>query len=118
MPSGHTRVIFNFPKGTLYFNDQRMSIACWPNEGWTTIAGIIDGGARPRDGDTSGRVGTFEYSGDRPGRWDVEAGVWLQGYWCYDWYDETIRVEAIDPLTRRQQAHGFDKGFCPEPPIR
>jgi hypothetical protein len=43
-----------------------------------------------------GRGGVFQYSGDEPARWNVEAGVWLQGYWCYDWYDEAIRVKTID----------------------
>ncbi len=85
----------------LFFNDERMALARWPNEGWTTIAGIIESGSRPRDGDNANIPGVIEYSGDRPGRWSVEAGVWLQGYWCYDWYAETIRVAEIDSETRR-----------------
>ena len=85
----------------LFFNDQRMTLARWPNEGWTTIGNIIESGSRPRDGDMSNRPGIFEYTGDQPGRWNVEAGVWLQGYWCYDWYEETIKVGAIDGGTRQ-----------------
>lgn len=85
----------------LFFNDQRMTLARWPNEGWTTIARIVDTGSVPREGETGNRPGTFEYSGDRPARWDVAAGVWLQGYWCFDWYEETIRVRAIDRPQRR-----------------
>jgi hypothetical protein len=81
----------------LIFNDQRMTLARWPNEGWTTIARILDSGSVPREGETDNRPGIFEYSGDRPGRWNVQAGVWLQGYWCFDWYEETIRVKAINP---------------------
>ena len=84
----------------LFFNDQRMSLAGWPNEGWTTIARIIDSGSRPRDGDMSNRPGVFEYSGDRADRWDVNAGVWLQGFWCYDWREETIKVRSIDRKKR------------------
>lgn len=84
------------PVSELFFNDQRMSIARWPNEGWATIARIVDSGSNPRMGDKSGRPGVFEYSGDRPSRWNVAAGVWLHGYWCFDWYDEVIRVKAID----------------------
>ncbi len=26
--------------------------------------------------------------------------MWLQGYWCFDWYEETIRVRSIDPAKR------------------
>ncbi len=89
------------PGPELFFNEKRMSIARWPNQGWATIARIVEAGSRPRDGDARGLAGTFEYSGDRPGRWHADAGVWLQGYWCYDWYDEVIQVAAIDPVARR-----------------
>jgi len=85
----------------LFYNDRRMAVARWPNEGWTTIARIVDSGSRPRDGDNAGRPGIFEYAEEEPGRWDVNAGVWLNGYWCYDWYEETIKVAAIDPATRQ-----------------
>ena len=84
----------------LFFNDQRMTLARWPNEGWTTIAKIIAPGSCPRTGDKGDEGGVFEYSGDRPSRWNVEAGVWLHGYWCYDWYDEVIQVKAIDRENR------------------
>lgn len=80
----------------LFFNDQRMTPAGWPNEGWATIAKIVETGSLASDGDAPPRPGTFEYSGDRPIRWNVDAGVWLQGYWCFDWYEETIKVQAID----------------------
>ena len=80
----------------LFFNDQRMTLARWPNEGWTHIKSILDQGAVPRNNDKSKQGGIFEYDGDRPSRWDVDAGVWLLGYWCFDWFEETIRIKAID----------------------
>lgn len=74
----------------LFFNAQRQHVARWPNDGWATIAQIIERG-------TNGlHPATFEYSGDRPAHWDLASGVWLSGFWCYDWYDETVRVGAID----------------------
>ncbi len=84
----------------LFFDDQRMTPARWPNEGWATIAEIVDSGAQPRDGDASGRGGVFAYGDSQPARWDVAAGVWLQGYWCFDWYEETIKVQSIDTTKR------------------
>ena len=82
----------------LFFNDQRMTLARWPNEGWTTITRIIAPGSwsAPPTCDTSTEGGVFEYEGDRPARWNVEAGVWLHGYWCFDWHDEVIRVKSVD----------------------
>ena len=80
----------------LFFQDQRMTLVRWPNKGWATISKIIDSGSNPREGDNSNRPGIFEYSDARPDRWNAEQGVWLQGYWCYDWYEETIKVKSID----------------------
>jgi hypothetical protein len=88
------------PGPELFVGDQRMRLASWPNEGWATIAKIIEPGSRPRDGDMRGLTGTFEYSGDRPARWKTAEGVWLQGYWCYDWYDEVIQAAAIDVVKK------------------
>lgn len=89
------------PGPEVFFNETRMTLARWPNEGWATIARIVKSGSRPRDGDKSGLTGCFEYAGDRPSRWKAAEGVWLQGYWCYDWYDEVIKVATIDTATRR-----------------
>ena len=85
----------------LFCNDVRMTLARWPNQGWTTIAQIIESGSIPRTGDTGATGGVFEYTGDAPGRWRIEDGVWLQGYWCFDWFDETIRVKALDRQTKQ-----------------
>jgi hypothetical protein len=89
------------PGPELYQGGGRLRIACWPNQGWATVARIIESGSRPRDGDRRGLTGTFEYGDDRPSRWRAEDGIWLQGYWCYDWYDEVIKVRAIAAATRR-----------------
>jgi hypothetical protein len=69
------------PGPELFCGDRRMKLACWPNQGWATIARIVDSGSRPREGDQSGRPGIFEYASDRPSRWRAADGVWLQGYW-------------------------------------
>ncbi|MBT4816683.1 MAG: right-handed parallel beta-helix repeat-containing protein, partial [Lentisphaerae bacterium] len=89
------------PVPEVFVNDQRMSLARWPKEGWATVAKIIDTGSCPRKGDNTGEPGIIEYSGDRPKRWSVERGVWLLGYWCFDWYEEVLQVGAIDTKTRQ-----------------
>ncbi|MBN2378161.1 MAG: right-handed parallel beta-helix repeat-containing protein [Sedimentisphaerales bacterium] len=85
----------------LFFNNKRMTLARWPNEGWATIAKIIDSGACPREGDPKTNGGVFEYSGNRPSGWDVETGVWLHGYWCFDWFSETIQIKTLDSQNHR-----------------
>ena len=85
----------------LFFNDQRMTLARWPNDGWATVKKIVEQGSVPRAGDKGSKPGTFEYDGDRPTRWASAPAVWLCGYWCFDWYEETIRVGSIDTAKRR-----------------
>ena len=85
----------------LFFNNERMTLARWPDKDWTTIARIIEPGACPRTGDKRTHGGIFEYAGDRPARWSTAGSVWLHGYWCYDWHSEVIQVKDID-LRKRQ----------------
>ena len=85
----------------LFCNDERMTLARWPNTGWATVAQIIESGSIPRTGDKGAKGGIFTYSGDAPGRWRIADGVWLQGYWCFDWFDETIQIKSLDPQTKQ-----------------
>ena len=103
-------------KGTalpeLFVAGERLTIARWPDEGWVTFTETIDRGSRT--GDDVPRGGVFIYEGDRPARWSVEHGVWLQGYWCWDWYEESLRVKSIDPEKHRielAEPHGYGIGF-------
>ncbi|MEX0776089.1 MAG: right-handed parallel beta-helix repeat-containing protein [Phycisphaeraceae bacterium] len=84
------------PLPALFFNDTPMTLARWPNESWATIARIIDPGTEIAAGEKPDRGGVFEYAGTRPDRWDTKSGVWLQGFWRYDWDEEIIRVKAVD----------------------
>ncbi len=84
----------------LFFDGEPMVLARWPNNGLAKIAGVVEQGSRPRFGEKPDRPGTFTYEGDRPERWLTADDVYLSGYWAYKWYDETIRVDAIDPLAR------------------
>ena len=90
------------PVPELFFNGQRMTLARWPNKGWATIEKIISpGGATSDIGDKSDEGGVFEYLEDRPSRWNVKDGIWLHGFWCFDWYDEFIQIQSIDPRNHR-----------------
>lgn len=98
----------------LFAGGERMPLARWPNEGWATFTEVVDRGSR--SGDEVPRGGAFRYEDERPARWAVEEGVWLQGYWCWDWYEESIRVAAIDTAARRitlAAPHPYGIGFDP-----
>jgi hypothetical protein len=102
----------------LFFDDQPMQLARWPNEGWVTIAEVIDRGVDPLDPsrgerERGVRPGTFVYREDRPARWRADDGVWLYGFWCHDWASECIRVASIDAAKRRitlAAPHGYGIG--------
>lgn len=86
----------------LFYGNQAMTVARWPNSGWVEIAKVIDRGVRPVDRATGEwehgvRGGTFEYKEESPSRWNVSKGVWLNGFWCFDWANETLKVAGIDP---------------------
>lgn len=100
----------------VFFNDVPLELARWPNEGWATIKSVIDRGGKHSSitgPDGKPGNGTFEYAEERPARWNIEKGVWLHGYWCHDWYDEAIRVAAIDTAKKHitfAAAHGYGIG--------
>ncbi|MCX5658370.1 MAG: hypothetical protein NTW19_01445, partial [Planctomycetota bacterium] len=60
------------PIPELFVDDQRMTLARWPNQGWATIARVIDAGADPKSTQKDHLLGVFEYPADIPGpeRWD------------------------------------------------
>ena len=105
-PGAVLRLPFNVPE--LFVDNERMTLARWPNEGWATVQSIISEGTRLNTGYVSDSAdpnkprprerqgGVFTYDGDRPSRWNPETALWLHGFWCFDWYDDAIQVAAID----------------------
>lgn len=84
----------------LFFGGKRMQLARWPNQGFATVAKVLDNGSLPRTGEQPDRGGTFQYVGDRPERWQTADEVYLDGYWAFRWFDEAIKVSKIDPLAK------------------
>ncbi len=78
---------FGSPAGEgleVFFNEEPMTLARYPNEGWMYITDVAEG------------QGKFYYEGDRPARWLKEPDVWLHGYWYFDWSDQRQKVKSID----------------------
>lgn len=105
----------------LFFDGQRMTLARWPNDGWAHIANVIESGPAAWRNHESDQPGTFQYEGERPKRWASAPGVWLYGYWCFDWSSETIRAQSIDTEKREitlVKPHGYGIGSGNPPPRR
>ena len=102
----------------VFFADQPMTLARWPNEGYVTIPEVF--GTQPQDirGTTGFMDGILGYEGDRPERWVGEKDIMLHGYWFWDWADQRLRVQSIDTVQKRitlepqpQHAFGFRQGM-------
>jgi hypothetical protein len=79
----------------LFFEDQCMQLARWPNESYVNIAEVLY--EKPwTHGKTGDKVGKFFYEGDRPQRWGDEPEIWLYGFWFFDWSSQYQKVESID----------------------
>jgi len=95
----------------LFFNDQPMTLARWPNEGFVKITGLVEPGTVDVRGTKGSKAGKFLYDGDRPKRWAGEKAPWVHGYWFWDWSDQRHAVESIDVEKRviavKPPYHGY-----------
>lgn len=101
----------------LFFQNRRMTVAQWPNGGFTKIAEIVGAGRDDDHGRVIGRLEDgFYYEGDRPSRWKTLDDVWVHGYWAWDWANSYEQIDTIDRekrLIRTRPPHGnygFRKG--------
>lgn len=84
------------------FGDQPMQSARWPNTGFVEFDKVIDSGASGVThwvSRTVYRPGSFEFPGQRARSWDFSRGVWLHGFWCYEWSDEVLKAASYDPAS-------------------
>lgn len=70
----------------LFYRDQPMTLARWPDTGFATIAQLPDG--------ETGR--SFTVKGAPTDAWRDEPELEATGYWARDWADITLPVESID----------------------
>lgn len=80
----------------IYVAGEALRLARWPNAGYAQISKVLDRGSRPRHNEKPDRGGRFVFKEENPGKWRVDQPVYLGGYWCFQWYDEFIRVKSID----------------------
>jgi hypothetical protein len=104
-------VLGNGNRMELFFQDTPMTMARWPNEGFTRIVEVVGGAPHKIHGIPGDKIGRFTYKGDRPKRWLKEPEVWLHGYWFWDWSDQRQRIESIDTekrvITLEPPYHGY-----------
>ena len=80
----------------LFIDDEVMQLARWPNKEWAAVDSVADAGKAGTDG----RPGAFRIPDNRIAQWN-DSKVWLKGFWFWDWYDEPIPIQSIDPVTHQ-----------------
>ncbi len=100
----------------LYFNDQPMTLARWPNDGFMKIVDLLGGKPRIVRSTRGDQIGKFTCDSDRLKRWVGEKDLWVHGYWYWDWSDQRHKVKTIDPKKRMIEVlppyhhYGYRKG--------
>ncbi len=103
----------------LFYKNERMYMARYPNEGWLKIADIPQYGPKRYneglerekrfDGVPVGRhYGKIKYDDNRPANWSGDNEIYMQGYWTWDWNDSFEKVKKID---KKRQLVYFEEPF-------
>ena len=81
----------------LFFDHRPMTLARWPNEGeFAKIAGYPAAQKDEHGGQLGPLANGFNYTGDRPRRWQDTSDLWAHGYWAYDWANSYEQIASID----------------------
>jgi hypothetical protein len=97
---GNARTYQSDPGLELFFQDQPMTLARYPNTGYLRIADVFDANGVAASGRANTAEGRFVCDDPRPARWAGEKGIWLHGFWVYDWADLRLPLGAVDPAAR------------------
>ena len=87
----------------LFFDGKPMTLARWPNAGdYVRVSRLPVGEAAKIKSISSqgSESGAFFYSGARPSRWASDPGIWVHGYWRYDWADDYAHIRDLDTKTQ------------------
>ncbi len=94
----------------LFFNNDPMTLAQYPNEGWLTIKKVPQHGKKLEHPGSAGNLfngipagrhyGRFVYSGDRPSRWHRFEDIWMHGFWNWDWADTYDKIAELDTVNK------------------
>ncbi len=96
----------------LFLNNQPMTIARYPNEGFMNFDDVVHEGNR--DVDIRGTKGVAEPKLLLPdadlSHWAEEPEIWALGYWFWDWADSRQKIIRVDPETKLIE---LDKPYHP-----
>ena len=87
----------------LYQNDERLTVARWPDEGYTYTGEPQGTRYRLDVGRKWYLEGRFVYDSPRLGNWAKEKDLWANGLWFTEWADATTLVTNINLQAKEMQ---------------
>jgi parallel beta-helix repeat protein len=112
-----TRYKIGAPASEVFFNDQPLTLARWPNEGFTTVGKVVSKGDTTRHWEED-QATLPEYvpkdkrkdppdgfafqpkDASRLDRWTTASDMLLLGYWFVDYSDQVVQVAKIDTSSK------------------
>lgn len=94
----------------LYFNDELLQLARWPNEGKLSIGTVIDPGSKPRWDKPPYHGAVFRYDYDRAKNWTKANDIWIYGVFSNGFSDDNLTVESFntqDKILKTVQPHTY-----------
>ncbi|MBV9470451.1 MAG: right-handed parallel beta-helix repeat-containing protein, partial [Abitibacteriaceae bacterium] len=100
------------PTLELYVNQQPMTLARWPNEGFVKPTKLVEPGSK-----AEGKPSVLAYDDERPARWTGAKDAWIFGYFHFLWADATAKIAKIDTAAKTittAQAYDYGGGMSNE----
>ncbi len=80
----------------VFFQDQPMTLARYPNADYLHIAAALDASGNRQTGEVAAPDGKFVCDDPRLARWTDERDLWLHGFWIWDWADLRVPLASVD----------------------
>ena len=84
-----------YPAPVLFVNGQLATLARWPDVGWATFSVSVERGEKVPGSRDMYSGGAFVFPDASEHNWRFDEGVWLNGYWTHDWYNNSIRAVSF-----------------------
>ena len=80
----------------LYFDNQPMTLARWPNSGFYTFNNFEFRDTTLKSGSNKIIYTSINFNDKRIKKWINKKNVWLHGYWYWNWSDGYEKVSSFD----------------------
>ena len=94
------RAEFQCEGSEIYLNDNRQTLARWPNgrDEYAQFASVVSAGGTGENGPMGGTFTTEDF---RLKRWETAKDAWVAGFFAYDWLYERIKIADINSAKKQ-----------------